>query len=132
MRVFVDTSAFVALIDRDDSNHRRAAKVFEKLRRNDDSLVCSNYILVETSALLQHRLGIETLRAFHQDLFPLLSVQWIDSDCHLAAMSSVLTAGRRRLSLADCSSFELMRRAGISHVFTFDRHFKQQGFSCMP
>ncbi len=132
MSVFVDTSAFLALLDGDDDNHFKAARAFDALMKKDENLVCSNYILVETCALVQHRLGIEALRTFHQDLFPLLTVEWVDEKAHLAAMGSVLTSGRRKLSLVDCSSFEVMFRIGISTVFTFDRHFRQQGFKCLP
>ncbi|WP_295431562.1 hypothetical protein [uncultured Thiodictyon sp.] len=35
---------------------------------------------------------------------------------------------RRRLSLVDCSSFQVMRRLAVSEAFTFDKHFSGQGF----
>ncbi|RME21825.1 MAG: PIN domain-containing protein [Deltaproteobacteria bacterium] len=132
MKVFVDTSALISLLDRDDGNHARAAKAFEKLRKKDAILVCSNYVLVETCAIIQHRLGLGALRSFQKDFFPLLVTVWVDEDIHMAATSAVLAAGKRRLSLVDCSSFEVMRRSGIDRAFTFDRHFQQQGFSCLP
>ncbi len=41
----------------------------------------------------------------------------------------MLSQSRRRLSLVDCSSFEVMHRRGIDRCFAFDRHFRQQGFT---
>jgi predicted nucleic acid-binding protein len=48
------------------------------------------------------------------------------------AIDVLLAANRRQLSLVDCSSFLLMRELGLRHVFTFDRHFAEQGFLCYP
>jgi predicted nucleic acid-binding protein len=41
----------------------------------------------------------------------------------------MLAAGRRRLSLTDCVSFEVMRRSESATAFAFDTHFTEQGFS---
>ncbi|WP_187148469.1 hypothetical protein [Geobacter metallireducens] len=47
-------------------------------------------------------------------------------------MAILLAVARRKSSLVDCVSFELMRMEGIVSAFTFDRHFKEQGFICVP
>ena len=52
MSLFTDTSAFYALLDRDDRNHQRAKKAWMNIVGNSSRLVTSNYILVETFALL--------------------------------------------------------------------------------
>lgn len=51
---------------------------------------------------------------------------------HGVAVTALLTAGKRQLSLVDCSSFEAMRRLGITSAFAFDRHFAEQGFEQVP
>ena len=42
----------------------------------------------------------------------------------------LLAEGRRKLSLVDCVSFELMRDKGRHTGFAFDAHFNEQGFDC--
>lgn len=131
-RVFIDTSAFLALLDADDSGHRRTRAAWVTLLESNVSLSTSNYILVETFALVQNRLGLEAVRVFQEDIVPLLDIRPIDAQVHTAAIGALLAAGRKHLSLVDCSSFEIMRRSGIRKAFTLDRHFREQGFECVP
>jgi predicted nucleic acid-binding protein len=129
--VFVDTSALYAVLDRDDSNHARAAAIWPELLK-ESTLVTHNYVLVETAALVQHRLGLAAARALATDIVPLLSVGWIDEHRNAAAQEAVLAASRKRLSLVDCASFLVMRECGIEQAFCFDAHFKEQGFKVLP
>ena len=132
MRIFIDTSAFYAVLDQDDENHPEAAKVWRRLLQDDSALLTSNYVLVETSALIQRWLGIAALRAFQEDIVPLLGVEWIDEIRHRAAIEMALAASRKKLSLVDCSSFLVMREVEVRRAFCFGRHFREQGFSVLP
>jgi predicted nucleic acid-binding protein len=129
---FVDTSAIYAVFDRDDENHARAVRSWNELLDGDRTLMTNNYVLVETSALLQHRLGLAALRAFHQDVVPLLTVDWIGQQRHQAGVEAVLAAARKKLSVVDCISFQTMREYGVRQAFCFDQHFRQQGFETIP
>ena len=131
MRVFIDTSAFYAVLDGDDAHHPRAKRAWTDLLKAAHALVTSNYILVETFALLQNRLGIEAIRAFHDDILPLINIEFVASGTHRSGVASLLSASRRNLSLVDCVSFEVMRTSGINTAFAFDKHFKEQGFTLL-
>ena len=124
----MDTSAFYALLDRDDANHQKAKKAWTDLLRAEHSLVTNNYILVETFALLQNRLGIEAVRGFQEDVLPLIHIEFVSPEMHRSGIAALLSASRRSLSLVDCVSFEIIRSSGIKTVFAFDQHFKEQGF----
>ena len=128
MSVFVDTSAFLALLDRDEVNHEPASVIWKRLLADEATLVATNYVLVETYALIQRRLGLDAVRTFTTDFVPLLELEWTGPDLHAAALSALLAAARRDLSLVDCVSFETMRRRGIARAFAFDDDFKTQGF----
>jgi predicted nucleic acid-binding protein len=132
MNLFIDTSAFFALLDRDDGNHRRAAMAWAKTIQAEGRLITSNYVIVETVALLQNRIGMEAVRSFQSNMIPALHVEYVDADLHRLGMVSLLSAGKRKLSLVDCVNFEVMRHLGLNHAFTFDSHFKGQGFEIIP
>ena len=131
MNIFIDTSAFFAVLDKRDGNHSAADRIWQRIITSGDVLLCHNYVLVEISALLQHRLGLEAVRTFEEDIVPLLNVLWIDERIHRSAVSALLAASRRSLSLVDCVSFEVMRAAGIRTAFAYDSDFKDQGFDCL-
>jgi predicted nucleic acid-binding protein len=132
MRIFVDTSAFYALLDRDDRKHLRAKKTWAEIINPENTLVTTNYVIVETFALLQSRLGFEAVRAFQEDVVPILQVEFATSEIHRLGVAALLSASRRELSLVDCVSFEVMRDLGIKTAFTFDSHFREQGFDVTP
>lgn len=132
MTVYVDTSGLLAVMDSGDQFHEQAKAEWVRLLESGEGLVCSSYVLLETNALVQHRLGMDAVRALHEDVFPVLMVDWTDEDVHREAMSALLVANRKDLSLVDCSSFITMRRLGLRVAFAFDRHFAEQGFGLTP
>lgn len=129
MTVFVDSSAFYAMLDRNDDNHASAKAIWGRLLNSRAALLTNNYVLLETCALLQNRLGMAALRAFQQEAVPLLNVDWISAGRHRSAVEAALAAQRRRLSVVDCSSFQTMREQGVDVAFCFDDHFREQGFT---
>lgn len=125
---FLDTSAAYASFDRSDEFHGKAVNIWERLIAGSDVIVTSNYIIVETTALLQARLGLEAARGFLESVVPFIQVEWIDRQTHGEAALAYSLASRKALSLVDCTSFLVMKRLGIRDAFAFDRHFAAQGY----
>ena len=132
MSTFVDTSALLTLLDADQPHHVEAAGTWRDLLERDEPLVATNYVLVETYALVQRRLAMDAVRALTDEFVPLLTIDWIDDVTHGAAVAALLTSGRRHLSLVDCASFLIMRRRGLTRAFAFDADFEEQGFDTVP
>lgn len=132
MRVFADTSGLYAVLDRNDANHERARTAWTDLLRGDTAIVTSNYVLLETFALVQRRLGMAAMRSFCGDVLPVLYQEWVSQDDHAAALAAVIAARRRDLSFVDTASFQVMRRLGLRSAFTFDAHFGKHGFEMLP
>jgi len=130
--ILVDTSALYAVLDRDDRNHAVAKATWITLLQADEALMVTNYLLVETTALLQHRLGMEAVRVLYGDILPALDVHWITDADHLHAQNALLATDRRQLSLVDCSTFHVMRSRMVRRAFVFDPHFREQGFEVLP
>ena len=131
MRVFIDTSAIVGYMVAEDSAHERAAKTWEKLLDDGTVLVTSNYIVIETVALLQKRFGLAIARLFIKNMLPEFELLWIDESIHQSAVEAWDDSASSKVSLVDYSSFVIMRHQRISHAFVFDKHFRQQGFNVL-
>jgi predicted nucleic acid-binding protein len=127
--VFLDTSALLALMDADEARHTEAGLIWKQLLDGDVTIVTTNYVLVETYALTQRRLGSAAVRVLTDDLLPVVQVEWIEREVHERAVSALIAANRRELSLVDAVSFDVMRQRGLDQAFAFDRHFGEAGFT---
>ena len=132
MSVFADTSGLYAVFDRDDANHSRSQTAWANWLREGEVLMTNNFVLLEVTALLQHRLGMAAVRALYEDVVPVLQVDSVSEDQHRAGAGAMLAASRRKLSLVDCVSFQTMRHDGLRSAFCFDTHFREQGFETKP
>ncbi|MFN3309721.1 MAG: type II toxin-antitoxin system VapC family toxin [Anaerolineales bacterium] len=132
MNFFVDTSALYALIDGDDANHPPAKAFFLACLDRSDKFFSSNYVILETVALIQRRLGLNALRDFINILLPVFHLYWVEEKHHDVGLRVLMMNNECDLSLVDCTSFEIMRLNELEDAFAFDRHFAQQGFRCHP
>lgn len=130
--IYVDTSAFLALVHSDDPNYEQAMQTWKKLIEDEQRLVSNNYVLVESIALIQRRVGLRAVSILHNDILPFVEIDWLDEELHNAIVKAVLKTNRRQISLVDSSSFDTMRRYEIETVFAFDSHFSDQGFEIIP
>jgi len=131
MTIFVDTSALYAVLDADDSNHTSAKATWARLLEHDEELITTSYVLVEAFALVQRRLGIDAVQVLHQDMAPVLKIEWVNAAQHALAMDRLLVAGNREISLVDWISFVTMRQWQLTVAFAFDSDFASQGFECL-
>jgi predicted nucleic acid-binding protein len=126
--VFVDTSFLVALLDEDDTKYADAVRLWEKVEAERLSVLTSNYVVVEASAVLQRRLCVASMRKLVRQILEPVALEWVTRDDHERAVDALLVAARRNLSLVDCVSFEVMRRLDVHKCLAFDQHFAEQGF----
>lgn len=130
--IFIDTSAFLALLDMNDIYHERATKKWIALLEEGRECVTSNYVLLESIAITQKRLGLEAVQELSNNILEHIHVDWVDEAQHVQALESVLSTNRRKLSFVDCTAFQTMRRLGIETTFTFDSHFREEGYDVIP
>ncbi len=129
--LFVDTSAWVALIHRRDQHHSRALQLWPGIRDGQRELVTTGLVAGETHALLLRRRGAEAAATFVESLLTsrLGHVVWTDATITRNALERWLRGFDDQLfTLVDAVSFEVMRREGIREAFTFDKDFERAGF----
>ena len=92
-------------------------------------LLTSSFVLVETTALLQRRVGLAAVHDFQSKIMPLLEMIWVNDDWYTRAIQRLFVLNNRNISLVDSLSFEIMESREITHAFTFDKHFPENGFT---
>lgn len=124
--IFIDTSAIYALADKADKNHDKAKSIAVALNQQRE-VFTHNYIIVESAALIQHRLGFVQAKTFLEEVFQ-FRIFWIDMHLHQKATQYFTKIGKRKVSFVDCVSFMLMRDNDIKKAFAFDQDFINAGF----
>jgi uncharacterized protein len=124
---FVDTSAIYAWADVDDPNHRTAVRRLDTLIDRAEALLTHNYVLVESMALLQSRLGHSAATKLAKDAAA-FAIEWVDDDLHAAGVRELERSRARRISLVDHISFLVMRRRRVTTAFAYDADFTAAGF----
>jgi predicted nucleic acid-binding protein len=128
--VFIDTSAYLAVLKRDDYHHREALAVVESLTRQRAALFTSNCVIAETHAILLRYLGHEPARTYLQamDDSRATVIERAQATDEAAARSIIYRYVDKDFSLTDAISFAIMARLGLRQAFTFDKHFEQYGW----
>ncbi len=132
MSVFGDTSALYPLLVKTEAAHRATRTAFSHLLERGRPIWITSFVLAETMALLQHRIGLAAARDFDEDILPVLSVRWVDEDLYRRGIERLWREDRRRLSLVDCVGFEFMKIEGLTAAFAIDPHFEEAGFEVLP
>lgn len=130
--IFVDTSGVFAVLDAGDRFHQPACAGWDEWIQQGEPLLTTNYVVVEATTLIQRRLGMQAVSDLHGAMLPLIRVEWVTRVVHERSLNRFLSEDRRRLSLVDCTSFEVMRLLGLHRTFCCDQHFADRGFACVP
>lgn len=129
--IFLDTSAIYAWADTADPNHRTALRHLQSILASGEELLTTNYVLVESMALLQARLGVAAAVKLARDSTTFL-IEWVDDDLHAAGVRELERSRTRHVSLVDHVSFLVMRRRRVATAFAFDRDFTSAGLRLFP
>lgn len=126
--VFIDTSAFLAVLDNGDRFHREAVKKWTFLAKHPSEPWTTDYVRLESWSLIQRRMGAEAVAAFQDDWLPLCKIHYVGPEGFERAAAQWRIAQRRNLSLVDLTSFDAMRQLAIRTALAFDSHFQEMGY----
>ncbi len=126
--IFVDTSFWVALRNRRDSQHEMAVALLEE--HAPTALVTTNHVVGETWTFLRRRAGHKSAVSFI-DLFeksPRANSVTVDPETEDDAFRWLRKHDEREYSFVDATSFAVMRSLRIDSVLAFDGDFTAAGF----
>jgi predicted nucleic acid-binding protein len=131
--VFVDTSALMALLNRDDAKHGAAVAVRDQLAASHTSMILSDWVLSELLASCSR----QPLRAVATRTARILrtsaSAHVVEATRQAWDAAFELYGARqdKEWSLVDCTSVLICEELGIRRMFAHDRHFSQAGLEIL-
>ena len=128
--VFVDTSAFIALLDPRDDCHVQAMYVEQSLSSQATRLLTTNFVLDETYTGLRGKIQHSAILRFRDSVRQSrrLSVIRITEAVEDQAWEIFARYHDKDFSFTDCTSFAVMRQLDITTTLAFDEYFEQFGF----
>jgi predicted nucleic acid-binding protein len=132
VKLLADSSALLALVLRRDRNHLAAKRFVE--RHPAARFVLTELIVAEVVTRVRAWAGATTAVAVGRDLLRSrrYEVLIVDAELLTGALEWMERFGDKRLSLTDCASFEVMERLDVRSAFTFDRGFRDCGWTMVP
>lgn len=128
MKVVLDTSAIYAFLSADDDFHNSAREVFGLCSQ----LLMSFSVFEELLALRHHRKGkkeaIEIIKKIRQS--KIIKVIYFDEK-EGQQIERVYEEAKSGIDYVDASVMWLSKKLDLP-VFTFDSHFKKEGFEVVP
>ncbi len=130
MRLFVDTSAWLALNDRNDRYYNKAVSKSTEIKKQRIELITSEYIIDEAITLIRYRVSHKAAVIFGDSVINSNIVRIIDvtGEDRTRVWEMFKRYEDKELSFTDCISFVLMKNLKLHKAFTFDEHFKHVGF----
>lgn len=131
--IFVDTSAWIALVDRGDKFHKRANEWWVEQRRVVQ-LITSNIVVMETLGWVRYNRGRKIAIELGKSLYLSreVEIKRLTPSIETQAWELFSALEGRGISMVDCTSFVIMKESKIDQVFGFDQDFSDLGFQVVP
>lgn len=129
-RIFVDTGAWVALVNSKDASHEA---VLGAMQEWDGRLVTTNLVAAETVTVTRFRFGHSAAVTVGSELWGgVANVIRAEAPDERAAWRLFCERDDREYSFVDCASFVMMRRLGLTKAIAVDQDFTREGFDVLP
>jgi uncharacterized protein len=133
--VFVDASAWVAVTNRKDRNHREAVQIFRRFLGSSTRLVATTWTAYEALTIVKSRLGFSQAERLWARIRSrsVVDLVWIDEEIERDALELFWRYEDKKWGVVDCSSLLVMKAVECRQAFAYDAHFieasRQFGFS---
>lgn len=135
--LFVDTNAFIALFDQDDTYHDRATAVIDGIEDRTlqyGPIFTSRYVLSETATTLlygvDHRAAVRALETIRgSSTFNILEV---DESLFERTAEQFAAYDDHQISFVDQLNAVLSAEFDIEHIFAFEDDFRTLGLTRVP
>ena len=130
--IFVDSDAFIGINNPHDAHHKNALMLLEHFRSKAEILATSWEVIDEISTKLTYFFSKSDAAEFLESLAQHdIQIEFIDRETSLAAKDIFLSQKSKNVSMTDCANMAIAKKLGITTFFSFDEHYKKNGFTLL-
>ncbi len=137
--IFVDTSAWIALYNKNDNLYEKAQVLNKDLLSQGYRYITTNFILDETYTGLLYRAGHHIAVEFGKEIRKSKEIEiiYITREIENSSWEMFEKYSDKKFSYTDCTSFVILRNLTKNkwrserNIFTSDAHFKQVGYEIL-
>lgn len=136
MKIFFDTSAWLALEVENDKCHESAKEYEQNLKKKRALLFTNDYVLAETFTRLIYDFHLQAAKNFKEKiergLTKNLALLEVDSVARERAWDELERYFDHKLSFTDGTIIANFKDYNLGEIFTFDKHFKDCNLPTNP
>lgn len=120
--VFIDSSYYCALVNSEDSLHKKSLKYINSLENS----YTSNFVLLESYTVISQKAGKTTAVKFGERMQSQsnTSILLVTPNVEHLSWEIFKSINNKNLSYVDCSILALLQINKINTLLSFDSHFK--------
>lgn len=128
-KILIDADAMVALVNPDDPSHAMAEKLGGEIDGEGVNVIISDPAFGEAVTVIAQDTGLEKAILFaEKTLASSAEIVEVDSILRRAGLDIFKKQTSKNTRFTDCVNMAIMKEEGIDTIFSFDKHYKKNGF----
>lgn len=131
-KIFIDSDAIIAATNKRDKNHKQAIALLKSLAKSKTSLITSNFVFGEIVTVVSQKLGLSLAVRVGYDLQRgKVDIIDIGSEHREKALKKFSKQTTKNARFTDMINMVLMDELKIDTIFSFDEHYKKNGYKLL-
>jgi predicted nucleic acid-binding protein len=137
IKVFIDSSGWYALVQKDHEHHEEAKEYFQQILDSRTRLYTNITEITIAISKIKRNCGLILATDFSKlidqsVLSTNLNVSWLTRRLHRAAVKQFFSIKDSNIEIRHCQIFEEVKKKKINIIFSFDDALKSFGIPLMP
>jgi len=130
--IFVDADALIGLRVKEDAHYNAAKQILNDLEEKGETLATSWQVVNEVATKLAYFDKKKNALDFLKWLFKSdVEVVYVDNRLAKKAVKKFKDQRSKRVSLTDCTNMVIAEEMGVKQIFSFDKHYEQNGLELL-
>lgn len=128
-KIFIDADAFVAIINFQDSNHKKAIKLICHIKKKNLKVLTSSFAVGEAITVISQKIGQKKAIAFGRKIYQgEIGILGPERVQQIKALEKFARQKSKNARFTDFVNMVLMDELEIKRIFSFDKHYPKSGY----